>query len=257
MMNLKKYIELSNDYKSKSQKTRVFTEPFVEENFYCPYCGADLIGRVNNDKVRDFDCSRCNENYELKSKQGKSLGKKVADGAYSSMIERINSNSNPNFYFLNYDKANFDVINFCAVPKYFFIPQIIEKRKPLSQNAKRAGWIGCNIFLEQIPNSGKIFYIKDKEIISKSKVLDDWNKTLFLKESNSIQAKGWLFDTMMCIEQLNKKSFTRQELLNFVPYLQTKYPNNLNIGQKISQQLQILRDKGFLKFTNRGNYEVI
>lgn len=54
MMNLKKYIELSNDYKSKSQKTRVFTEPFVEENFYCPYCGADLIGRVNNDKVRDY-----------------------------------------------------------------------------------------------------------------------------------------------------------------------------------------------------------
>lgn len=255
MMNLKKYIELSNDYKSNSQKTRVFTEPFVEENFYCPYCGADLISRVNNDKVRDFDCSKCNENYELKSKQGKSLGKTVADGKYQTMIERISNNSNPNFYFLNYDKENFDVINFCAVPNYFFTPNIIIPRKKGIPN--RPDYIMCNIDISGIPNSGKIFYVKDREIISKTKVLDDWNKTLFLKESNNIQAKGWLLDTMLCIEQLNKKSFSRQELLNFIPYLQTKYPNNLNIGQKISQQLQILRDKGFLKFTNRGNYEVI
>lgn len=254
-MNLKKYIKLCNDYKSNPQKTRVFTEPFVEENFYCPYCGADLIGRVNNDKVRDFDCSQCNENYELKSKQGKSLGKTVADGKYQTMIERISNNSNPNFYFLNYDKKNFDVINFCAVPNYFFTPEIIIPRKKGIPN--RPDYIMCNIDISGIPNTGKIFYIKDREIISKSKVLDDWNKTLFLKESNSIQAKGWLLDTMMCIEQLNKKSFSRQELLNFIPYLQAKYPNNLNIGQKISQQLQILRDKGFLKFTNRGNYEVI
>lgn len=254
-MNLKKYIELGHDYKSNPQKTRVFTEPFVEENFYCPYCGADLIGRVNNDKVRDFDCSQCNENYELKSKQGKSLGKTVADGKYQTMIERISNNSNPNFYFLNYDKKNFDVINFCAVPNYFFTPEIIIPRKKGIPN--RPDYIMCNIDISGIPNTGKIFYIKDREIISKSKVLDDWNKTLFLKESNSIQAKGWLLDTMMCIEQLNKKSFSRQELLNFIPYLQAKYPNNLNIGQKISQQLQILRDKGFLKFTNRGNYEVI
>lgn len=254
-MNLKKYIELSNDYKSKSQKTRVFTEPFVEENFYCPYCGANLIGRKNNDKVRDFDCSKCSENYELKSKQGKSLGKTVADGKYQTMIERISNNSNPNFYFLNYDKKNFDVINFCAVPNYFFTPNIIIPRKKGIPN--RPDYIMCNIDISGIPNSGKIFYVKEREIISKSKVLDDWNKTLFLKESNSIQAKGWLLDTMMCIEQLNKKSFSRQELLDFIPYLQAKYPNNLNIGQKISQQLQILRDKGFLKFTNRGNYEVI
>lgn len=254
-MNLKNYLNLSAGYKNNSQKTRVFTEPFVEENFYCPYCGADLVSRSNNDKVRDFDCSKCDENYELKSKQGKSLGKTVADGKYQTMIERISNNSNPNFYFLNYDKDNFDVINFCAVPNYFFTPSIIIPRKKGIPN--RPDYIMCNIDISGIPNSGKIFYIKDRAVISKTKVLDDWNKTLFLKESNSIQAKGWLFDTMMCIEQLNKKSFSRQELLNFIPYLQAKYPNNLNIGQKISQQLQILRDKGFLKFTNRGNYEVI
>lgn len=254
-MNLKKYIELSNDYKSNSQKTRVFTEPFVEENFYCPYCGADLISRVNNDKVRDFDCSKCNENYELKSKQGKSLGKTVADGAYNSMLERINNNSNPNFYFLNYDKENFDVINFCAIPNYFFTPNIIIPRKKGIPN--RPDYIMCNIDISGIPNSGKIFYIKDREVISKTKVLDDWNKTLFLKESNNIQTKSWLLDVMQCIERVGENSFGLNSLYSFENYLKIKHPENNNIQAKIRQQLQILRDKGFLKFTNRGNYEVI
>lgn len=251
-MNLKNYLELSTNYKSNSQKTRIFTEPFVEENFYCPYCGANLIGCKNNDKVRDFDCSKCNENYELKSKQGKSLGKTVLDGAYGTMLERINNNSNPNFYFLNYDKDNFDVINFCAVPNYFFTPNIIIPRKKGIPN--RPDYIMCNIDISGIPNSGKIFYVKDREIISKSKVLDDWNKTLFLKESNNIQAKGWLLDVMQCIEKLTENSFSLSDLYSFENYLKIKHPENNNIQAKIRQQLQILRDKNYLKFESRGKY---
>lgn len=253
-MNLKNYLELSTSYKSNSQKARIFTEPFVEENFYCPYCGANLISCKNNDKVRDFDCSKCNENYELKSKQGKSLGKIVPDGKYQTMIERITDNSNPNFYFLNYDKDNFDVINFCAVPNYFFTPNIIIPRKNGIPN--RPNYIMCNIDISGIPNSGKIFYIKDREIISKSKVIEDWNKTLFLRESSNIQVKGWLLDIMQCIEKLGENSFSLNDLYSFENYLKTKHPENNNIQAKIRQQLQVLRDKGFLTFTTRGKYEV-
>jgi type II restriction enzyme len=254
-MNLKDYFELGNNYKSNSQKARAFTEPFVEENFYCPYCGANLIGRVNNDIVRDFDCSKCDQNYELKSKQGKSLGKTIADGKYQTMIERISNNNNPNFYFLNYDKSNFDVINFCAVPSYFFTPNNIVPRKNGIPN--RPDYIMCNIDLSSIPNSGKIFYVKNKEIVSKNKVLEDWNKTLFLKDANSIQVKGWLLDIIQCIEKLNRKKFSLQDLYNFEKYLKIKHPENNNIQAKIRQQLQDLRDNGYLKFTHRGNYEVI
>jgi len=254
-MNLRSYFELSSSYKSNSQKARVFTEPFVEENFYCPYCGSHLVGCSNNREVRDFECSQCNENYELKSKQGRSLGKTIADGAYNSMLERINNNNNPNFYFLNYDKENFDVINFCAVPNYFFTPSIIIPRQKGIPN--RPDYIMCNIDISSIPNSGKIFYVQNREIISKNKVLDDWNKTLFLKESNNIGAKGWLLDIIICIEKLNRNSFTLGDLYIFEDYLKIKHPENNNIQAKIRQQLQILRDKGFLKFTDRGKYEVI
>jgi len=76
------------------------------------------------------------------------------------MIQRLQSSSNPNFFFLNYTK-NYEVSNFLVIPKYFFTPEIIEKRKPLSENANRAGWVGCNILLSPIPESGKIFYIRN------------------------------------------------------------------------------------------------
>jgi len=115
----------------------------------------------------------------------------------------------------------------------------------------------CNIDISSIPNSGKIFYVQNREIISKNKVLDDWNKTLFLKESNNIRAKGWLLDIIRCIEKLNRNSFTLGDLYIFEDYLKIKHPENNNIQAKIRQQLQILRDKGFLKFTDRGKYEVI
>ncbi|MCB9805227.1 hypothetical protein H6769_06535 [Candidatus Peribacteria bacterium] len=40
---------------------------------------------------------------------------------------------------------------------------MIEKRKPLSSTARRAGWTGCNILLNLIPESGKIYYIQNGE----------------------------------------------------------------------------------------------
>lgn len=245
---------LSDGYSSNSQKIRVLTENWVGEYMYCPNCGNSLHGYENNRPVADFYCSKCNEDYELKSKKN-SMGKKIVDGAYTAMISRLNSNQNPNFFFLNYDVKNLQVTNFIVIPKHYFTPEIIEKRTPLSATAKRAGWVGCNILMSNIPESGKIYFIKNKLHEEKNKVLDDWSKTLFLREAKSEQ-KGWLLDIMMCIDKIGNQ-FSLKELYAFVPYLKTKHPDNNFIEDKIRQQLQVLRDKGFLKFTNRGNYEVV
>jgi type II restriction enzyme len=249
-------LDLAKDYTSNSQKIRVLTENWVSNSIYCPYCGASLTNCKNNEGARDFDCSKCNENYELKSKKGKSLGNKVNDGAYSTMIERINSSNNPNFYFLNYNAVNFSIINFCAVPKYFFLTDIIEKRKPLSINAKRAGWIGCNILISQIPNSGKIFYIKNNKVESKNKVLDTWNKTIFLNQTKNLEYKGWLLDVLYCIDKIEKTTFYLRDIYQFEDYLKSKHQNNNNIKAKIRQQLQVLRDKSYLIFEGNGKYKL-
>lgn len=254
-MNLNLYSSISHQYSSASQKIRVLTEKWSLENIFCPSCGGEINEYENNKPVADFYCKICIEDYELKSKKDK-IGKKIVDGAYSTMIQRLESDSNPNFFFLNYNKNDYSVYNFIVIPKHFFTSEIIEKRKPLSVTAKRAGWVGCNILLETIPQSGKIFYIKDGKAQSKTSILEKWNKTTFLKDNKSLDTRGWLLDIIKCIEKLDKKQFLLNEIYVFEKYLKHKHPSNNNIQAKIRQQLQVLRDKNFLEFTGRGKYKL-
>lgn len=254
-MNIDLDKQVARFYKSSSQKVRVLTEDWVGKEVFCPACGCDIEHYENNKPVADFFCVNCKEDYELKSKKDP-IGSKIVDGAYRTMLERLRSNNNPNFFLLNYNPQDFEVINFFVIPKHFFIPQIIEKRKPLAQSARRAGWIGCNISLQNIPQTGKIFYIKDKQIEPQEKVLRNWGKTLFLREEKEAPSKGWILDIMNCIDRIGKKKFDLNEVYAFKKFLAEKYTNNRHIKDKIRQQLQFLRDKGYLRFIARGEYEL-
>ena len=57
---------LAEAYKSPSQKTRVLTESWTNNNIYCPSCGSCLDKYQNNKPVADFYCDNCKEEYELK-----------------------------------------------------------------------------------------------------------------------------------------------------------------------------------------------
>jgi len=253
-MNLSFQIDLAQNYKSPSQRVRVLTENWVSNHIYCPNCGNINIDKYKNNKpVFDFFCSNCKEVYELKSKHEK-FGSKIVNGTYGTMIERLNDSNNPNFFLLNYDLQKLIVLNLFVIPKHFFIPDIIEKRKALTQTARRAGWVGCNIILKSIPQTGKIFFIKNRKVEPKDKVLAEWQKTLFLREEKKISAKGWLLDIMKCIEELGNKEFSLDEVYAFENILSNKHPDNKHIKDKIRQQLQILRDKGYLEFMGQGNY---
>ena len=83
------------------------------------------------------------------------MGNRILDGAYGTMIERLNSENNPSFFFLNYDIKNYKVQNFMVIPKHFFTPAIIVKRNKGIPN--RPNYIMCSIDLSLIPQSGKIF----------------------------------------------------------------------------------------------------
>ncbi|MCX6759170.1 MAG: restriction endonuclease [Candidatus Nealsonbacteria bacterium] len=255
-MNLSFDIKLANEYTSSPQKIRVLTEDWVDKQAYCPNCGhLDIDKYENNKPVADFFCSNCREDYELKSKKD-SVGTKIVNGAYRTMVERLRSTNNPNFFLLNYDLSDFSVLNFLVIPKHFFIPEIIEKRKPLALTARRAGWIGCNILLQSIPQTGKIFFIKDKQVEPKEKVLAEWQKTLFLREEKEIKAKGWLLDIIRCVEKLGKQEFTLDDVYTSDKELGRLHPENKHIKAKIRQQLQVLRDKGYLDFVSSGYYRL-
>jgi len=255
IMNLNLNINLANSYKNNSQKARILSENWVLNEIYCPSCGENLHNYENNKPVADFYCNKCTEDFELKSKKGK-IGKKVSAGAYSQMIKRINSPEKPNFFFMGYLIELLSVNDFFVVPKHFFVSEIIEKRQPLGQKARRAGWIGSNILFSKIPKAGQIYYIENGKEISKKIVLEKWQKTAFLKQIKKADAKGWILDIMNCIDSLNKKVFTLVDMYKFEEELKKFHPGNKHIKDKIRQQLQVLRDKGYLKFTGRGNYQL-
>lgn len=254
-MNLNFNTHLAEGYSSNSQIARILTENWVKENSYCPSCGhVTLKDFENNRPVADFYCLVCNEEYELKSKGGR-LSNTVTDGAYSTMIQRINSNENPNFFFLTYSKQ-WSVNDFLIIPKQFFTTEIIIKRKPLSETARRAGWIGCNIDISNIAEAGKVFLVKNTKEVNRQVVNESFNKTIFLRGKNN-EAKGWILDLMKCVDSISKETFSLDEVYKFEERLRLKHPKNNFIRDKIRQQLQILRDKGIIEFAGRGNYKKV
>ncbi len=252
-MKFTNILEVEN-YHNNSQKIRILSENWVGDNIFCPNCGQSIKRYKNNKPASDFYCSKCFEDFELKSKMGKSFGKIVPDGKYKTMIDRIVSQNGPNFFFLNYDKSNYAIINFFATPSYMFVPDMILKRK--KGILRRPTYFMCSIDISAIPNSGKIYYIKNGIKLNKNQIIDSWHKITFLKQSKNMYLKGWLIDIMNCIDKLKKETFSLNDIYSFENYLKIKHPSNNNIKAKIRQQLQILRDRGYLKFISRGKYKL-
>jgi len=257
MMDLSLDTELASRYASPSQRARVLTEHWVETQVYCPNCGRyNILRYANNKPVADFFCPDCAQDYELKSTKQATVNR-IVDGAYLTMIRRLRESRNPSLFLLGYDGESLAVKDFLVIPKHFFVPGLIEKRKPLSKAARRAGWVGCNILMQDIPRAGKIFLVRDRREEPRDRVLAKWRKTLFLGQERDVGARGWLLDVMNCIERLKTNDFSLDAVYAFEGVLQEKHPTNSHIKDKIRQQLQILRNKGFLEFVGRGRYRLL
>jgi len=242
-------------YTSGSQSARAWTERWVRSSVYCPNCGCPTIKPFpNNSPVADFFCGSCKEEYELKS-QKSIFGNKVLDGSFRTKCERLASDNNPNLFLLNYDLKELAVRNLFVVPKHFFVRDIIQERKPLAQTARRAGWTGSHILLNKIPHSGKIYLVRDGAVEPKDSVLKQWKSTLFLRDQRQ-DARGWLIEVMRCVEAIGKPEFQIEDVYAFEERLARLYPENNNVKPKIRQQLQFLRDRGYLDFVSRGYYRL-
>jgi type II restriction enzyme len=86
-------------------------------------------------------------------------------------------------------------------------------------------------------------------------VLAQWRSTLFLRQAGA-QARGWLIEVMKGVEAMGRESFTLADAYGFEERLAALYPGNHNVRPKIRQQLQVLRDQGWLEFLGRGRYRV-
>lgn len=247
-------LSVAQGYSSRSQIGRIVTEHWAGRELYCPFCGRPSIQKLeNNMPVADFICPDCNEQFELKSKQGKESAT-VVDGSYSAMINRIKSDANPNFIFLYYQGIQPAVQQCILVPKYFISTEQIQIRKPLPPTAKRAGWVGCTIRLDSVPQEGRIYIVRNQNPRASQAVLGDVARTRFMAEAKLTQ-RSWLLDTMRCIQRIDAKEFALHDVYVFCEELSIRHPGNRNIEAKLRQQLQLLQDRGFITFLGNGIYQ--
>lgn len=243
-------------YISATQNVRALSEGWVAAHLFCPSCGAERLDPLpNNSPVGDFTCRTCSEEFELKAKKG-ALGPKIVDGALSAMTARLKARNNPSLLAMSYNRDRTAVTDLIVVPRHFFTAEIIEPRKPLGPHARRAGWQGCNILIGQVPQSGRIPLIAGGTLAPKGEVLARWRSTLFLAEASQ-SARGWLLAVMRAVEAVGRPEFTLADVYAQEATLAALYPGNNNIRPKIRQQLQVLRDQGWLAFNGRGTYQRI
>jgi type II restriction enzyme len=250
-MHLSMTGELAAAYKSGAQQARVVTEAWGENNLYCPNCASPNLARLqNNAKASDYSCPKCGCWFQLKGQRTR-LGKTISDGAYGAMMNAIRMDETPNFYFLHYDVATWSIRNLLLIPSFAFPVSAIIKRKPLSPTARRAGWVGCNIALQQIPVDARIPVVKEAVVIPAAEVRERFKRVKPLAEIK-VEQRRWTLDVLNAIRRLGRAEFTTNDAYSFWRELEALHPDNRHVKDKIRQQLQVLRDLGLLLHLERG-----
>lgn len=251
LMNLSMIAGLAAAYKSGAQQARVVTEAWGADNLYCPNCASPkLIRLTHNTKASDYSCPSCRFWYQLKG-QKTPIGRSVLDGAYAAMMDAIRNDETPNFYFLHYNLATWNIRNLLLVPHFAFPPSAIIRRKPLSPTARRAGWVGCHIALYQIPADARIAVVKESRVTRAAEVRSQFRKVKPLAEIKA-KERGWTLEVLNALRRLGKSEFTTNDAYSFASELEILHPDNRHVKDKIRQQLQVLRDLNLLIHVERG-----
>jgi type II restriction enzyme len=158
----------------------------------------------------------------------------------------------PHLFLLHYDLNNWSVKTLILIPRFVFSLAAIERKKPLAPTAKRAGWVGCYILVEAL---AKISIIADGKTIAPDVVRQHFGRVRPLERIETAQ-REWALDVLAVVRSLNKKVFSLKEAYSFESRLAHLHPENHHIREKIRQQLQVLRDHGFIEFLGHGEYRL-
>jgi type II restriction enzyme len=201
----------------------------------------------------DFNCPDCKSPYQLKS-LSRPISDRIPDAAYSAMRHAIVTGNTPNLFVLSYGMESWRVNDLILVPSFVFTMSAVEKRRPLASTARRAGWVGCDIILGRIPPDAKIPLIsagKSENVIAARRHY----KNLAPLKNLSLKRRGWTLDVLNVVRSLGKKSFGLDEVYAHADELAKLHPSNRHVQDKIRQQLQVLRDLGFVTFLGQGTYQ--
>lgn len=167
------------------------------------------------------------------------------------MLAAVQLNRAPNLLILNYGRE-WTIQQLLLIPSVFFTESVLERRPPLNQHARRAGWVGCNFLLSNVPEDGKIPLVLENEVVPPYLVRKSFQQQQNFKNIEW-HARGWTLDVLRIARTLGR-SFKLHDVYQHESDLMRLHPANRNVRAKIRQQLQVLRDLGHLDFLGNGNY---
>jgi type II restriction enzyme len=171
------------------------------------------------------------------------------------MKRAILTDRTPNLYVLHYDLTDWAVRTVILIPHFAFALSAIERRPPLAPTARRAGWVGCNILLNKIPQDARIPIVANGAARPATEVRRAYRRLRPL-ENLKAETRGWTLDVLNVVRSLNKPEFLLSDVYAHAAELSKLHPDNRHVRDKIRQQLQVLRDLGLLEFLGSGEYRL-
>src|SRR5690606_22265590 len=105
-------------------------------------------------------------------------------------------------------------LNYEVLPAFCVTPDHVQKRKPLSPNARRAGWVGCNILINEIPKSMRLSIIVNGNIMQKSVVLEKYS-SLSILAKKSFTARSWVTEVLEIVETIMPTNFALRDMYKY------------------------------------------
>ena len=243
---------LPEHVRGATQVVRVITERWFAGFGYCLACQSEVLTPTRaNTRACDFLCPSCAAPYELKS-SAKILGARVVDGEYKTMMGKIAAGTAPTLMLLQY-APGWKIENLVALHSVFLTPAIVEARNPLGPTARRAGWQGCNLRVDRVPPDGRIALVRGGVVSEKAEVRRQFELSARFGDL-PLARRGWAGLVLAAVRKIGKAEFTLAEVYAFKETMHAVYPGNSHVRDKIRQQMQVLRDLGYVEFVGRGSY---
>lgn len=255
-MNLNCNLSLGDRYARNAQRARVITEAWFAAEGYCLHCDSNELEQTTPGTIaRDFICIRCNQPYELKA-ASKTHTSVVQDGGFNAMMRRIQAEEAPALMLMNYS-PEWRVRKLVAIHPVFLTPTVVRKRrKPHIRPGTGQQYWMCDLNLNVIPADGKIVLV-DGIARPQRDVRKEFRESMRFAEI-PLDKRGWTALVLAFVRKIGKEEFSLTDVYAHEERMHAVYPENSHVRDKIRQQLQVLRDLGYIEFlTKRGEYRML
>jgi type II restriction enzyme len=144
-----------------------------------------------------------------------------------------------------------------AIHPVFLTPSVVLKRRTAHTRANGKKYQMCDLNLSLIPTDGKIVVVGSGQARSHAAARREFKESKRFADI-PLAKRGWAGMVLAVVRKIGKREFTLAEVYAHEETMHAAYPENSHVRDKIRQQMQVLRDLGYVEFlSKRGEYRML